>query len=92
MEAAFSDGHATVVLYDDGLHGDAAANDGLYATTWTPTTVNELTITVTASQAAYGSVSRSISGQVRQRIADTWTVTDYAWIDAQRRYALYPGR
>ncbi|MBN2226827.1 MAG: hypothetical protein JW763_05640 [candidate division Zixibacteria bacterium] len=34
--AEFSNGDNPVILYDDGSHGDGAAEDGVYANTWEP--------------------------------------------------------
>jgi hypothetical protein len=81
VEATLSNGEPTLVLHDDGLHGDGAANDGVYAASWTPTILGSLSITVTASHEAYGSVSQTVSGQVRQRIMYVSEPTAYIWND-----------
>jgi len=46
--ATFSTG-GSVTLYDDGAHGDGAANDGYYGNAWTPTVAGTCKITVTAT-------------------------------------------
>lgn len=81
MEAAFSSGEPTLLLHDDGLHGDGAASDGVYAAAWTPTRLDALSITITATHPAFGSVSQTVSGQVRQRIMYVSEQTAYAWND-----------
>lgn len=81
LEAMLSNGEPTLVLHDDGLHGDGAANDGVYAASWTPTILGSLSITVTASHSAYDSVSQTVTGQVRQRIMYVSEPVAYAWSD-----------
>ncbi|HOV87076.1 MAG TPA: C1 family peptidase [Syntrophobacteraceae bacterium] len=70
VTASFSNGDAGIPLFDDGNHGDANANDGIYANNWTPVTVQGSTvITLNASKNGYTAASTTISGAVGQ----TWT-------------------
>ncbi len=61
VETTFSNGDNPVLLYDDGLHGDGAADDGLYGNWWIP--VNEqdpTTITCTASKTGFVSATDQV--------------------------------
>lgn len=90
VSAAFSSGDAGLQLFDDGAHGDGAANDGVYGNTWTPASLGAATISVTATHDTLGSDSKSVSGQVRQRISYRADPATYAWNDITdgTRYAL----
>lgn len=62
----FSNGDRAVSLFDDGLHGDYAAGDGIFANTWAPSRAGTVTLTFKASVASgpnIGSVSKLRSGE-----------------------------
>jgi hypothetical protein len=69
VQALFSNGNPKINLFDDGLHGDIAAGDGIYANTWAPTTAGPVTITITAtvtSGTSKGSISKTRSGTITE--------------------------
>jgi len=69
-------------LYDDGAHGDGAANDGLYANDWSPVGDGPVTVTIGAASAGFQPVARSVSGSVRNLTSYKYEQVPYAWIDA----------
>jgi hypothetical protein len=46
--ATFNNSDEEIVLVDNGLHDDGQADDGVYANTWTPKTIDSTKIVVTA--------------------------------------------
>ncbi|MDH5573404.1 MAG: carboxypeptidase-like regulatory domain-containing protein, partial [Gammaproteobacteria bacterium] len=44
----FDNGETEIQLFDDGLSGDGAANDGIYGASWTPSLIGMTTLTFTA--------------------------------------------
>ncbi len=48
VNASFSNGDEAIGLYDDGLHDDAKADDGVYAGWWCPINNGTVTVTVVA--------------------------------------------
>ncbi len=69
VQALFSDGNTKIDLFDDGLHGDIAAGDGIFANTWTPTSAGAVTITIAAtvtSGTSKGSISKTRSGIITE--------------------------
>lgn len=79
VTATFSNGDASLQLFDDGLHGDGAANDGMYGNTWTPVALGVVNLTIAATHGSLGSISKSVSGQVRQRFSYRADPTTYLW-------------
>ena len=54
VEATFSNGQDPVMLFDDGLHADNAADDGIFGNWWIPVNQQDpTTITFTASKNGY---------------------------------------
>src|SRR6185295_17068745 len=90
VSVSFSSGEAALVLYDDGAHGDGAANDGVYANNWTPAIVGPVTLTVDAAHPALGVDTKSASGVVRQRFSYRYEAVPFVWNDIAdgTRYAL----
>ena len=83
VTVAFMNGDAPVTLYDDGAHGDGAADDGIYAGTWVPENMaSQVTLQVTASDTARGTATLHRSGLVRKRITYRVAPATYSWIDA----------
>ena len=81
VSVSFSTGEAALVLYDDGAHGDGAANDGVYASSWTPAILGPVTLTIDAAHPALGVDTRSASGVVRQRFSYRYEAVPFAWND-----------
>jgi PKD repeat protein len=81
----------TLTLYDDGAHGDGAANDGVFAGTWTPVTGGEAILTVTASHPKLGTDTRSVAGRAMERVRYGVAPAQYAWNDISdgTRYPFY---
>ena len=81
----------TLTLYDDGAHGDGAANDGVYGGTWRPVAGGAATLTVTATHPALGADTRSIDGRAMERVRYGVAPAQYAWNDIAdgTRYFLY---
>src|SRR2546426_951603 len=82
VTASFSTGDPPLTLYDDGAHGDGAANDGLYANDWSPAGDGPVTVTIGAASAGFQPVARSVSGSVRNLTSYKYEQLPYAWIDA----------
>src|SRR6266704_2014072 len=82
VTASFSTGDPPLTLYDDGAHGDGAANDGLYANDWSPVGDGPVTVTIGAASAGFQPVARSVSGSVRNLTSYKYEQVPYAWIDA----------
>ena len=82
VTASFSTGDPPLTLYDDGAHGDGAANDGLYANDWSPVGDGPVTVTIVAASAGFQPVARSVSGSVRNLTSYKYEQLPYAWIDA----------
>jgi len=80
--ASFTSGEAPLDLRDDGQHGDGAADDGIYANYWVPQVIGAVTLTVDAGSTGGQSLSRSLTGQVRQRVRYQHQSVAYNWIDA----------
>ena len=70
LSASFDNGSASVELFDDGLHGDNAANDGIYANIWYSSTEGKVTITVSGSYPGLNPGTASVSGEVKGADAD----------------------
>jgi subtilisin family serine protease/PKD repeat protein len=81
VSVSFSNGEATLVLYDDGAHGDGAANDGVYANNWTPAVVGPITLTIDAAHPALGVDTKTASGVVRQRFSYRYEAVPFLWND-----------
>ncbi|MEA3357196.1 MAG: DUF5711 family protein [Patescibacteria group bacterium] len=70
VRATFTNGDNDLQLFDDGAHSDGAANDGIYANAWVPTTVatgyteTACTIKVTAHHATLSSGYGEVSGAI----------------------------
>ncbi len=64
VSASFNNGDPTVPLYDDGAHSDGAADDGVYANTWTPINSGSCTILLTALKTGLSDGSETVSGTV----------------------------
>lgn len=65
-------GDNDLTLFDDGVHDDGDANDGLYGGYWQPaSTQHDSTITVTASKDGFTSGSNLVKG----------TLSEFEWID-----------
>lgn len=60
----------SLTLYDDGIHGDGSANDGLYANVWNPQTLGDCEILVVAVdiKGELGSGSDRVYGEVTAMI------------------------
>ena len=82
VSASFDNNDTTITLYDDGLHDDLLANDGIYAGTWNPYTFGTVVATVTSTHPVLGNRSDSVTGSVLQNA--TYDVSDepYSWVDA----------
>ncbi len=65
VTASFSNGDASITLYDDGAHNDGTANDGVYANTWTPNNVGSCTINISASKPGLTAGNNSVLGTVQ---------------------------
>ena len=48
VTAAADNGNGSLVLYDDGVHGDGSYRDGVYANSWTPVYPGQTLLTVRA--------------------------------------------
>lgn len=80
--AAFSNGDASVTLYDDGAHDDSAAGDGVFGGVWTARKeADSVTVTVTGSSAGYASQSAAVSGSVKRTLSYGVSETAYSWTD-----------
>lgn len=82
VAASFSNGEATLALYDDGLHEDGAAGDSLYANSWATSVAGDLTITVEAQHPSRTAGSASSSGQVYAVPKYRIESAPYEWVDA----------
>ncbi|MEW6168235.1 MAG: PKD domain-containing protein, partial [Pseudomonadota bacterium] len=81
-EATFANGDTALTLFDDGLHGDAAADDGIYANYWVPQSITQnSSVTLTASSASGADLTRTLNGHVRQRVRYQHQEVPYDWID-----------
>lgn len=80
--ASFSNGDAQITLFDDGLHGDGAAGDGIYGNYWVPQNIGAVSASVTATSAGQPALSRTLNGNVRQRVRYQHQTVPYSWIDA----------
>ncbi|MBI5632123.1 MAG: Ig-like domain-containing protein [Nitrospirae bacterium] len=65
VNASFNNGDTGITLYDDGTHGDGAANDGVYANTWTPNNTGTVAISLSAAKAGLTSGNAQVSGTVQ---------------------------
>jgi subtilisin family serine protease len=80
VTVSFSTGEAPLTLYDDGLHGDGDAADGIYANDWSPAIEGPVTLTVNAALPGR-EVRRSVSGSVRNLSSYRYEQAAYEWID-----------
>lgn len=79
VQALFSNGNTKINLFDDGLHGDIVAGDGIYANAWTPTSAGTVTIAITAtvtSGTSKGSISKTRSGTITEDDDDSDGLTN----------------
>lgn len=89
---SFSNGQPPISLYDDGVHGDGAMNDGVYANYWTPASLGSCNMTFSASKGGFIDGNRSINVNVIECV--TYAYRDfepYNWIDATIGTALSLG-
>lgn len=89
--ATFNNGEPDVTLFDDGMHKDGVANDGLFGGEWFPTVVGKVALTVIADSASYGTATQSVNGIVTEKIFYAYKEVPYSWIDTTNAYPLYPG-
>lgn len=82
LTATFDNNDTATTLYDDGVHGDGAANDGVYAGQWLPYTIGTVVITVTSAHPDYALQSATVTGEVIDDFTYAHTVVDFNWIDA----------
>ncbi|SLM33255.1 putative Cathepsin H [Desulfamplus magnetovallimortis] len=65
VTVSFSSGDALLNLYDDGMHNDGGATDGVYGNIWVPVGEEEnLLLTVTASKSGYEDAQVTVPGTV----------------------------
>ncbi len=76
VSVSFSNGDASITLYDDGAHNDGPSNDGVYANTWTPNNVGSCAITVTASKAGLSTGNGIVSGTIQQQGSSNFKLPD----------------
>ncbi len=69
VSVSFDNGEPNLVLYDDGLHDDGNADDGLYANTWEPGTLGDVTLDITAMASGFSDPGlASVSGLVYENM------------------------
>jgi subtilisin family serine protease/PKD repeat protein len=82
VSVTFSNGDAQIALFDDGLHGDGAANDGVYGGAWTPENISSnMALHVVATDASRGSATLHRSGLVRRHVTYRLEPAAFSWID-----------
>lgn len=79
--AKFSNTDSAVTLYDDGIHNDGAANDGVYGGTWIPLAIGLTTITVDSTHTTMGTETATVSGEVAEQVEYSSESTVFNWID-----------
>lgn len=86
----FDNNDNSITLYDDGVHNDGAANDGVYSGSWIPFTIGPVVITVNSSHATMGNQTTTVNGEVSDQINYSFESTAFNWIDttAGTAYAL----
>lgn len=82
ISATFSNGDASLQLFDDGLHGDGAAGDGIFANYWSVQAVSATTVTVTADAPSQTTLTGTVLGVVRPRVRYQHAPAAYVWTDA----------
>lgn len=92
VSVSFSNGQPSITLYDDGVHGDGAMNDGVYANYWTPTTLGSCDTTFSANKGGYINGNRTLNVNVIERVIYAYRDFEpYNWIDATNGTALSLG-
>ncbi|MBL1275381.1 MAG: S8 family serine peptidase [Ectothiorhodospiraceae bacterium] len=87
VTARFSNGDADIILYDDGLHHDEQADDGIYGGKWSPDNIGPLTVTFSSIH-SQGDGQKSISVTVKFRFY-RFEKTTYNWVDATQSGTVY---
>lgn len=83
VSISFSDGSATLPLYDDGAHDDGAAGDGIYGNFWTPTVAGGVTLTIDATHPILGTQTLTVEASVVVRFHYHVEPTSYEWIPVE---------
>ena len=83
VSVSFTNGDASIALFDDGAHGDGAAADGVYGGYWVAQNMSsQMALQVTATDAARGSVSLQRSGLVRKHVTYRFEPATFGWVDS----------
>ncbi len=82
VNATFNNGDAPIALFDDGLHDDGGANDGVYGGSWIPQNISSnMALYVEATDAARGTATLHRSGLVRRHVTYRFEPAAFGWID-----------